>query len=167
MKKIIIMAIDSKYTDLIFNEIITHEYRGKPINKERLNKKIYIYSSREEQAIRGYIKISNVNKISKLQLMKSPDYEIVKERYDKNNDFYYAMDLYDVTEFEEYLDLKCLRMFMPDINLKNYCTVIREDNPLYEIITEWDKAYSLDGNFNKDDTKVKKLIKRRHDELNK
>ena len=66
--------------------------------------------------------------------------------------------MYDVTEFEEYLSLKEMRKIDPNIQFSQYYSYIDEKSPLYQVIKEWDKAFSLDGNLCKNPYKVKKLI---------
>lgn len=169
-KKIILMSIRSGYANLIFNEMVDFEYTNKVLDEEILNQKIYVYSSGKDKAIVGYMKVSEIINISRLQLMKSTDYEILKKRCNIENFFRedgtcYALKLYDITEFEEYLELKYLRAFSSKIRLTDYCIYVYEDSSLYDVITKWDEAYSLDGNMDKESSDIKTLVRSRYDSV--
>ena len=45
--------------------------------------------------------------------------------------------------------------------INSYYSYIYESNPLYDVIREWDEAFSLDGNLCKNPTKQKQLILQR------
>lgn len=79
---------------------------------ELLNKKIYVYSAKEDKAIIGYFKVSDILNSNTDEILRATGYdkrqeghEIV-EYYGKNNPNCYALHLYDVTEFEEYFIIK-------------------------------------------------------------
>ena len=90
-----------------------------------------------------------------------PDGHEIVDYYGKNFQRCCALKLYDVTEFEEYLTLRDMRKIDPNINLPQYYSYIYENNPLYDVIREWDEAFSLDGNLCKNPTKQKQLILQR------
>ena len=165
-KRLVLISIESEYANMIFEELVNYEYRYEAIDKSLLNDKIYIYSSREDKAIIGYVRVSNVKKVSRLDIVHLKEYEIVNRRCMFTRDHScYQMELYDVCEFDEYLSLKYLRIFQKSVSFNKNCTVIYEDNPLYQLILEWDRAYSLDGEVNKSDSKVKSLIRKRQNDL--
>lgn len=169
-KKIILMSIKSGYANLIFNEIVNFEYTNMVLDEEILNQKIYVYSSGRDKAIIGYMKVSDIIKVNRLQLIESSDYEILKKRYNmddlfKNNDCCYALKLYDITEFEEYLELKYLRVFGSKLRLTDYCVYVYEDSSLYDVITKWDEAYSLDGNMDKGSSNIKALVRNKYNSV--
>lgn len=55
--KIIVMSIMSYYAKQIFDETKSYEFRKSPLRKEDLDKKIYVYSAKEDKAIIGYMKL--------------------------------------------------------------------------------------------------------------
>ena len=70
----------------------------------------------------------------------------------------FLIHLYDVTEFEEYLTLKDMRKVSNNADMPQYIKFIYENDPLYDVITKWDEAFSLDGNLCENPTKTKQLI---------
>lgn len=80
-----------------------------------LNKKIYVYSAKEDKAIIGYFKVSDILNENTDEILritgydKRPDGHEIVEYYVKNNSNCFALHLYDVTEFEEYLTLRDMR----------------------------------------------------------
>ena len=63
-----------------------------------------------------------------------------------------------VTEFEEYLPLKDMRSISTNADMPQYIKFIYENDPLYDVIKEWDEAFSLDGNLCNNPAKTKQLI---------
>lgn len=84
-------------------------------------------------------------------------HEIV-EYYGKNNLNCFALHLYDITEFEEYLTLRDMRSISKNANMPLYIKFIYDNDPLYEVIKEWDEALSLDGNLCDNPSKTKQMI---------
>ena len=71
------------------------------------------------------------------------------------------MKLYDVTEFEEYLTLRDMRKINPNAPLPQYYSYIYENDPLYQVIKEWDNAFSLDVTLCENPVREKQLILQR------
>lgn len=71
-----------------------------------LIKKIYVYSAKEDAAIIGYFKVSDILSRNIDEILratgydKRPDGHEIVEYYGKNNPNCFALHLYDVTEFE-------------------------------------------------------------------
>ena len=76
----------------------------------------------------------------------------------KNNPNCFALHLYDVTEFEEYLTLRDMRSISKNADMPQYIKFIYDNDPLYEVIKEWDEAFSLDGNLCDNPSKTKQII---------
>ena len=162
--RLIVISIMSYYARQIFAETKKYEFRKSPLKDDDLIKKIYVYSAKEDKALIGYIKVSDILKGNTKQILKKTGYdnrldghEIV-DYYGENFQKCCALKLYDVTEFEEYLSLKEMRKIDPNIQFSQYYSYIDEKSPLYQVIKEWDKAFSLDGNLCKNPYQVKKLI---------
>lgn len=165
-KRLVLISVESDYARLIFDELVKYEYRSDNIDDCFLNDKIYIYSSKGDKAIIGYVRVSCVKKVSRLDIVHLDEYGIINKRFmfSKDNSCY-QMELYDVCEFDRYLDLRILKLFQKNILFNKNYTVIYEDSPLYQLISEWDCAYSLDGEVNKSDLFVKRLIRRKENEF--
>lgn len=110
--RIAIISIMTYYARQIFDETKLYEFRKSPLRDELLNKKIYVYSAKEDKAIIGYFKVSDILNGNTDEILSATGYdkrhdghEIV-EYYGKNNPNCFALHLYDVTEFEEYLTLR-------------------------------------------------------------
>ena len=162
--KIAIISIMSYYARQIFAETKPFEFRKSPIKNDLLNKKIYVYSAKEDKAIIGYIKVNdilhgNTNEILRLTgYDKRSDGNEIVDYYGRNNENCFALKLYDVTEFEEYLTLKDMRSISRNADMPQYIKFIYENDPLYEVIKKWDEAFSLDGETCNNSLKTKQLI---------
>ncbi len=162
--KIVLISIMSYYARQIFDETKNFEFRKSPIKKELLNEKIYVYSAKEDKAIIGYIKVDdilsgNTNQILKLTgYDKRKDGKEIVDYFGKNNPKCFALHLYDATEFEEYLTLKDIRNITKNSGMPQYIKYIYDNDPLYDVIKKWDKAFSLDGNLCENSSKTKQLI---------
>lgn len=162
--KIIVISIMSYYARQIFAETKGYEFRKSPLKDCDLNQKIYVYSAKEDKAIIGYMKVSDVIKGNTNQILKATGYDIrpdkqeIVDYYGENFQRCCALKLYDVTEFDEYLTLKDMRKINPNIQLPQYYSYIYEGNPLYQVIKEWDKTFSLDGEVSKTPNKDKAKI---------
>lgn len=66
-----------------------------------------------------------------------------------------------MTEFEEYLSLKDMRCISRNINMPQYIKFIYDNDPLYDVIKDWDEAFSLDGNICSNPNKTKQMILQR------
>ena len=162
--RIAIISIMTYYARQIFDETKLYEFRKSPLNDNLLNKKIYVYSAKGDKAIIGYFKVSDIISGNTNEILHATGYdkrqdghEIV-EYYGKNNPNCYALHLYDVTEFEEYLSLQDMRSISKDADMPQYIKFIYDNNPLYEVIKEWDAAFSLDGNLCDNPSKAKQMI---------
>lgn len=166
-KRIAIISIMTYYARQIFDEVKPYEFRKSPIKKELLDKKIYVYSAKEDKAIIGYFKVSDILNGNTDEILRATGYdkrsdghEIV-EYYGKNNQNCFALQLYDVTEFGEYLSLKDMRSISRNADMPQYIKFIYENDPLYDVIKQWDEAFSLDGNICNNPQKVKQMILQR------
>lgn len=166
-KKIAIISIMTYYARQIFDETKLYEFRKSPLKDELLNKKVYVYSAKEDKAIIGYFKVGDILKGNTNEILSATGYdkrsdghEIV-EYYGKNNPNCFALQLYDVTEFEEYLSLKDMCSISKNADMPQYIKFIYENDPLYDVIKEWDEAFSLDGNICNNPSKTKQMILQR------
>ena len=166
-KRIAIISIMTYYARQIFDETKLYEFRKSPLKNELLNKKIYVYSAKEDKAIIGYFKDSDILNGNTNEILKATGYdkrddghEIV-EYYGKNNPNCFALQLYDVTEFGEYLSLRDMRSISRNADMPQYIKYIYENDPLYGVIKEWDEAFSLDGSLCDNPNKTKQMILQR------
>ena len=162
--RIAIISIMTYYARQIFDETKLYEFRKSPLRDELLNKKIYVYSAKEDKSIIGYFKVSDILNGNTDEILKATGYdkrhdghEIV-EYYGKNNPNCFALHLYDVTEFEEYLTLRDMRCISENADMPQYIKFIYDNDPLYEVIKKWDEAFSLDGNLCDNPSKAKQMI---------
>ena len=101
-KRIAIISIMTYYAKQIFDETKLYEFRKSPLKKELLDKKIYVYSAKEDKAIIGYFKVSdilngNTSKILELTgYDKRKDGTEIVDYFGKNNPNCFALHLYDV-----------------------------------------------------------------------
>ena len=110
------------YARQIFDETKLYEFRKSPLRDELLNKKIYVYSAKEDKAIIGYFKVSDI-------LNENTD-EILRD----------------------------MRSISKNADMPQCIKFIYDNDPLYEVIKEWDEAFSLDGNLCDNPSKTKQMI---------
>ena len=164
--KIIIMSIMSYYARQIFDETKPFEFRKSALKSFDLNQKIYVYSAKEDKAIIGYMKVSEILHGTTKEIMRLTGYDKRKDGqeiidyYGINNNNCFALNLYDVTEFSKHLELKDLRKIDLNIDLPQYYKYFYEGSPIYKLITEWDKSFSLDGNEKDNSSNVLEMLKR-------
>ena len=85
--KIIIMSIMSYYARQIFEETKPYEFRKSPLRYQDLDEKIYVYSAKEDKAIVGYMKVSDILKGNTNEILKLTG-------YDKRPDGHEIVDYY-------------------------------------------------------------------------
>lgn len=51
-----------------------------------------------------------------------------------------------------------MRKVSSNADMPQYIKFIYENDPLYDVITKWDEAFSLDGNLCKNTAKTKQLF---------
>lgn len=144
---LIVMSILTYYAKQIFSGTKKFEFRKSPLKKEFLNKKIYIYSAKEDKAIIGSFKVSN-NLIGSLEdILEKTGYD---KRSDKNEIISYfhsntnkcfALELYDVDKFVKPLTLKELRKIDPNISLPQYYDTIKNPD-ICQLIINHEKHFS-------------------------
>jgi len=162
--KIAIISIMTYYARQIFDETKLYEFRKSPLRNDLLNKKIYVYSAKDDKAIIGYFRVSDILNGNTNEILQATGYDVRKDGYEivkyfgANNPNCFALHLYDVTEFEEYLSLKDMRNISPNVDMPQYIKFIYENDPLYEVIRKWDEAFSLDGNLCDDPIQTKHKI---------
>lgn len=165
--RIAIISIMTYYARQIFDETKLYEFRKSPLKKELLDKKIYVYSAKEDKAIIGYFKVSDILRGNTSEILHATGYDKRKDGheivdyYGKNNPNCFALHLYDVTEFEEYLTLKDMRSVSNNADMPQYIKLIYDNDPLYNVIKEWDEAFSLDGTLCENPNKTKQMILQR------
>ena len=165
--RLIVISIMSYYARQIFAETKGYEFRKSPLKDCDLNKKIYVYSAKEDKALIGYMKVSDILKGNTNQILKATGYDVrpdgheIVDYYGQNFQRCCALKLYDVTEFEEYLTLRDMRKINPNVQLPQYYSYIYENDPLYQVIKELDNAFSLDVNLCENPARYKKFILQR------
>lgn len=163
-KKIAIISIMTYYARQIFDETKIYEFRKSPLKQELLDEKIYVYSAKDDKAIIGYFRVNNILNGNTSDILKLTGYDKRKDGseiidyFGKNNRNCFALHLYNVTEFDEYLTLRDMRKISNNADMPQYIKYIYEDDPLYDVITKWDEAFSLDGNLCKNPVKTRQLI---------
>lgn len=73
---------------------------------------------------------------------------------------YYARQIFDETKLYEFRksSLRNMRSISKNADMPQYIKFIYDNDPLYEVIKEWDEAFSLDGNLCDNPSKTKKMI---------
>lgn len=165
---IIIMRVNSDIADGIFNETINCLFESVPLNNQLLNKKVYIYSSGMEEAIVGYVKISQIYNDKPYKILINTghfkdeySYEVIK-KFGKYNRNCHAFGLSDVTEFDLHLPLTFINDINKDFRITHFIEHIDCNDSIYYLIKEWDKEFSLDGKLCDNPKEMSTLISRRN-----
>lgn len=142
---LILMSIITYYCNQIFNGTKKYEFRKSPLPNDSLNKKIYIYSAKDEKAIVGYFKVSKVLTGTTEQILKltgyydSEDKEDIENYFGKDNLKCYALEISEVKRFDSPIYLKDIRQFDPKISLPQYYKYIYEGSKLYKYLKNLEK----------------------------
>ena len=81
-KRIAIISIMTYYAKQIFDETKLYEFRKSPLKKELLDKKIYVYSAKEDKAIIGYFKVSDILNGNTSKILELTGYDKRKDGID-------------------------------------------------------------------------------------
>ena len=148
MKKITVISINTFYAKQIFNNTKIYEFRKSPLKKELLNEKIYVYSAKGDKAIIGYFRVNKILSGDVNQILTLTGYDKRKDKNDiinyfgKNRKRCFALQLYDITLYKRYLTLNEMKKRAYNVVMPQYFKYIYEDDPLYDVITKWDKDFS-------------------------
>ena len=162
--RIAVISIVTYYARQIFDGTKIYEFRISPLRDELLNQKIYVYSAKEDKAIIGYFRVSDILRGNTDEILKATGYDKRQDRYElvkyygKNNPNCFALHLYDVTKFKEYLSLRDMRNISKNASMPQYIKYIYDNDPLYKVIKEWEETFSLKNNLCIDPSKAKKMI---------
>lgn len=144
MKKIVLLSIQSKYANQIFNGTKVFEFRKKPLKADLLKQDIFIYSAKDDKAIIGSFKVSNILEGKIDEIIKDTKYDQRKDKdeiikYFANSKKCYALRLYDIKSFKNPITLEELKSIQNNITMPQYYKYIYEDNPLYDYILKKSK----------------------------
>ena len=144
LEKIPLISIQTYYAKQILEGTKIYEFRKSPIKEELYHQKIYIYSAKEEKAIVGYMRVSNVLCANTEEILKLTNYDKHKDRkhiwkyFGRSRLNCYALVIEEVCEFTNYLTLEKLKSVKNNLVMPQYLTYIYEDNPLYSVIMNWE-----------------------------
>ena len=134
MNDLLLMSIQTKYANEIFNGNKRYEYRKSTIGDNNLNKKIFIYSAGVDKAIIGYMIVDKV-------LCGDVKF-IIEETNPKDNisDYYksvkkaYALHIKSYFRFKNPITLADLRKIDKNISLPQYYKYIKVNSKLYDVL---------------------------------
>ena len=140
MNSLVLISIQTKYANEIFNGNKKYEYRRRSIGENNLNKKIYVYSAGIDKAIIGYIVIDDIlcGDINYIVDKTSPKEVNIRE-YFKGLKKGYALHIKTYYKFDNPITLTDLRKIDKNITLPQYYKYIKESDKLYKILggTRW------------------------------
>lgn len=137
--KVTIISIKSYYAHKIFNKEKIYEFRKIKLRDDLINQKLYVYSSKDDKAIIGYIIIDKVLSDSKEELIKrtgyinKPDKESIMN-YFKDKNICYAYHIKDAILFKDKLTLEEIKKINCKERMPEYIKSIDEDNLIYNEI---------------------------------
>jgi type I restriction enzyme S subunit len=141
-EKLIVMSIMTYYAKQIFDHTKKFEFRKSPLKESDLNKDIFIYSAKEDKAIIGTFKVSEIYHGNTEEILKLTGYDKRKDReeiveyFGKNNPKCFALKLYDVKKLKRPISLKQLRKLNPQIMLPQYFSYIYPSDKVYDLLVE-------------------------------
>lgn len=134
MDDLVLISIKTKYVKQIFNGTKKYEFRKKTIGNDNLNKKIYVYSSKDEKAIIGYIVIDKIIKDSLNNLLIATNnignMDIIN--YFKDCNECYAFHIKDYYIFKKIIKLEQLKSEYNNFTVPQFYRYIKNDNKLYD-----------------------------------
>lgn len=144
-----IISIISYYARQIFNGTKLFEFRKSPLNANFLNRKIYVYSAKEDKAIIGTMKVSQILHGSLDEILQATNLKTKLERdeivryFGSNNQNCYALRLSDVKRFQRPIPLYQLRKIDPAIELPQYFDLLK--NPRVCQFIRSNESYAPSG----------------------
>ncbi|MBR1925762.1 MAG: hypothetical protein IJ837_02780 [Clostridia bacterium] len=157
---IMIISIQSYYARQIFNGTKIYEFRKSPIKQNDLNKKIYVYSAKEDKSIIGTIKVEKFLRGDLNYILQETGYinrsdknEIID--YFGNNKNCYALKLYDIEPFLTPIKLKELRKIDSNISFPQYYGYMKKNSQIVQYILKKEK-----------ENKIKEISSKQHNSKN-
>ena len=137
MEELMLISIKTKYANQIFNGTKLYEYRRKSIGEKNCNKKIFVYSSKEEKAIIGYIIIEkiiegDINYILETTNNKN-NTEIIN--YFNNCNKCYALKISNTVKFKTPIHLKEIKNIEKNFTVPQFYRYIKENEYIYKKLT--------------------------------
>ena len=134
-EEVLLMSIKTKYANQIFTGIKKYEFRRKSIGEKNCNKKIFIYSSKEEKAIVGYIIVDkilsgNIEKI--MELTNNNNKEL--KNYFNDCCICYALHISKHYRFVEPIKLEDIKTKYKKNVVPQFYRYIREEEPIYDLL---------------------------------
>lgn len=140
MEQVLLMSIKTKYAKQIFQGIKKYEFRRKSIGEKNCNKKIYIYSSKDDKAIIGYIIIDKILSGDINYILKTTNYlnnqEIIK--YLDGCSECYALHISKFHKFLKPLNLKEIRNNYEKCTIPQFYRYIKTTEPIYNELKKRD-----------------------------
>jgi len=131
-----LMSIKTKYAIKIFEGSKKYEYRRKNINKEFIGQKIYIYSSKDDKAIIGYIIVEEVlsGLVGEVLRKTKNENNIELIKYFKNASIAYALKIANATKFNKPIPLEMLKQINPKFTPPEFYKYILKSDALYNYL---------------------------------
>lgn len=146
LSSIIILRVSEDSADSIFNEISNCLFDFSYFDESLLGKKVYICTLGPKEAIVGHVRISKIYHDKPYKILidmghyKDEYSDKIIKKFGKYNRDIYAVMVDDVTEF----DLQLPLTLAGNSNINCFIKKVYSDRPLYYIVKEWDKEFSLD-----------------------
>ena len=134
--ELLLMSIKTKYASRIFAGTKEYEFRRKSIGEKNCYKKIYIYSSEEENAIVGYIivdKILNGN-LKKIQALTNSFNNKGMENYFNGCEGCYALHISEYHKFIKPIKLADIKNQYKKFVVPQFYRYIKEEEPIYDLL---------------------------------
>ena len=134
MDDLLLISIKTKYANQIFNGTKKYEFRRKSIGEKNINKKIFVYSSEEEKAIVGYIKVENILEVDLNYILYKTNYVNNQDIIDyfKDCEKCYALKISEAVKFKEPLYLSDIKDKEKKFVVPQFYRYIKENEYIYD-----------------------------------
>lgn len=126
VNELLVISIQTYYADQIFDGTKGFEFRKSPLREKDLNKKFYVYSAKDDKAIIGTFRVSEVLRGNTAEILKKTGYDTradgheIVSYFGENNPNCFALKIYDVKKFRKPLTLKQLRSVDANVRFPQY-----------------------------------------------
>lgn len=136
MEKLLLISIKTKYVKKIFEGTKKYEFRRKSIGEKNCNKRIFVYSSKDEKAIVGYIKIEEILEGNLNYILDITDHKDNRDIIDyfKNCKLCYALKISETVKFKEPIYLKDIKSKDEKFIVPQFYRYIKDNEYIYSIL---------------------------------
>ena len=137
MNDCLLISIKTEHANKIFSGKKKYEFRTKSIGNKNINKKIFVYSSKDDKKIIGYIKLNRILESDIDSLLKETEYDNSGIRdYFNNRSVGYALEIKEYHLLNNPISLDELKKIDNSFVAPQFFRYIKENTSLYKLLQE-------------------------------